>query len=317
MGELKILDKRWVKYIRSSHAKSGSMYGLFKPHKENNPARVITSGCVTAIEFLSVFVEKYSYKEVDKTNSRIKDTSEILDIIDDINNNNNNDNNNNSNNNNNMITNSSILVSFDIVNMFPSIDNISGLVEVSEILSNRESDFSPAECILEALTICLECNNFDNVFYLQENGTAMDPHMSCSYSDIAMYRFDIKALNYRPGVQCWKRFRDDIFCLWNHSLEELQKFFEFMNNVDTTRKIKFTMSVACESVLEFLDMDVFAKLTDSFTYVLPSTCYPKKNINNVTKGIALRLRRICDTDEKFDIRSSDYQNFCQKTVSSY
>ena len=88
-----------------------------------------------------------------------------------------------------------------------------------------------------------------------------------------------------------------------------------MNNVDTTGKIKFTRSVANELVLEFLDlslhidehnkicMDVFANSTDSFTYVLPSTCYPKKNINNVPKGIALRLRRICDTDEKFHIRS--------------
>ena len=56
-------------------------------------------------------------------------------------------------------------------------------------------------------------------------------------------------------------------------------------------------------------VDVFAKLTNSFTYVLPSTCYPKKNINNVPKGIALRLRRICDTDEKFDIRSYEYQNY--------
>ena len=74
-------------------------------------------------------------------------------------------------------------------------------------------------------------------------------------------------------------------------------------------------------VLGFLDLnlhigehskicvDVFLKPTNSFTYVLPSTCYPKKNINNVPKGIALRLRRICDTDEKFDIRSSEYQNY--------
>ena len=44
-------------------------------------------------------------------------------------------------------------------------------------------------------------------------------------------------------------------------------------------------------------------------YVLPSTCYPKKNINNVAKGIALRLRRICDTDEKSDICSSEHQNY--------
>ena len=32
---------------------------LFKTHKENNPARFITSGCGTAIEFLSIFVERY------------------------------------------------------------------------------------------------------------------------------------------------------------------------------------------------------------------------------------------------------------------
>ena len=185
---------------------------------------------------------------------------------------------------------------------------------VSEILSNKESDFPPAECILEALTICLECNNsvFDNVFYLQENGTAMGSHMSCSYSDIAMYRVDIKALNYRPGVQCWKRFRDDIFCLWNHSLEELQKLFEFVNNVDTTGKIKFTMSVDLSLHIDEhkkICVDVFAKPTNRFIYVLPSTCYPKKNIKNVPKGIALRLRRICDTDEKFDIRSYKNQNY--------
>ena len=56
-------------------------------------------------------------------------------------------------------------------------------------------------------------------------------------------------------------------------------------------------------------VDAFAKPTKSFTYVLPCTCYSKKNINNVPKDIALMLRRICDTDEKFDIRSYEYQNY--------
>ena len=86
-----------------------------------------------------------------------------------------------------------------------------------------------------------------------------------------------------------------------------------MNNADAAGKMKFTMSVVNESVLAFLDLSLhvdehskicvnfFAKPTNSFTYVLPSTCYPKKNIKNVPKGIVLRLRRIWYTDEKFVI----------------
>ena len=103
-------------------------------------------------------------------------------------------------NDNNILTEDSVLVSFDIVNMFPSIDNVSGLEAVFQIPENRETDFPPAECILEALKLRLKYNNcvFNEKFYLQEDGTAMEPHMSCSYSDIAMYRFDLKALNYTP-----------------------------------------------------------------------------------------------------------------------
>ena len=35
----------------------------------------------------------------------------------------------------------------------------------------------------------------------------------------------------------------------------------------------------------------------------------QKSINKVPKGIPLRLTRICDSDEKFDIQSSEYQNY--------
>ena len=58
-----------------------------------------------------------------------------------------------------------------------------------------------------------------------------------------------------------------------------------------------------------INVDAYSKLTNSFTYVLPSTCYPYKNIRNAPKGIVLRLRHICDTDEKYNQRSSEYQNY--------
>ena len=48
---------------------------------------------------------------------------------------------------------------------------------------------------------------------------------------------------------------------------------------------------------------VHSKPANSFTYVLPITCYPSESINNIPRGIALRLRQICDSDEKFKHRS--------------
>ena len=41
----------------------------------------------------------------------------------------------------NILTKDSVLVSFDIVNMFLSISNVSGLKAVSEILENMETNF--------------------------------------------------------------------------------------------------------------------------------------------------------------------------------
>ena len=81
----------------------------------------------------------------------------------------------------------------DVEQQFPSIDNFLGVEAVSKILHNREPGFPPAECILDALKLCLECNNsgFNNQVYLQVDRTVMGPHISCSYSDIATTMFII------------------------------------------------------------------------------------------------------------------------------
>ena len=134
------------------------MYSLVKTHKVGNPVRVITSGCGTAIENLSIFVEKCLYSEVLKIESRVKDTSEMLTIIDNLNKSN-------------TLTSDCRSVSFDIINMFPSIDNISGLKAVKSILDARQDQFPPTTCIIEALKLCLECKNsiFNYKHFLQSD----------------------------------------------------------------------------------------------------------------------------------------------------
>ena len=130
------------------------------------------------------------------------------------------------------------------------------------------------------------------------------PLHSCDYlqKTSMLNYFDIKTLEFNPPVICWKRFRDYIFVVCPHTLEELQVFFNYMNNADQSKRIQFTMEVPKDS-LEFLDLklmfdkeskkisvDVFSKATNSFTYVLPNTCFPKSNIENIPKGVAFKCK---------------------------
>ena len=105
-----VLCKTWQKFIEPSHVTPGKMCGLVKTHKVNNLVRVITSDYATAVENLSIFVERCLYPEVLKIKSRIQDTSEMLNFIDYLNKSN-------------ILTEDYTLASFDINNIFPRKDN--------------------------------------------------------------------------------------------------------------------------------------------------------------------------------------------------
>ena len=92
------------------------MYGNVKTHKVDTPTRVITSGYNTAIENLSIFVGNVLYDIASELPSRIKDTNHMLDIIGSLNFLD--------------LPLNSTFVSFDIINMFPNIDNDWGLSPV-------------------------------------------------------------------------------------------------------------------------------------------------------------------------------------------
>ena len=152
------------------------MYGNIKKHKADNPASVITSGCNTAVEHLSISIEKVLYGIASELPSRIKETNHMLDIIDDLNNLN--------------LYPESVLVSFDIINMFPVIDNKMGINSAIKLLDERACKSPPTQCVIEAHELCSNFNHsiFNNTNYIQTDGTAQGPHMSCSYSEYSYGR---------------------------------------------------------------------------------------------------------------------------------
>ena len=141
--------------------------------------------------------------------------------------------------------------------------------------------------------------------------------MSCSYADIAKADFDKGASEYHLSPTMWKRFRHDIFVLWLYDRQSLVLFQDYINTLDPTQKIKITMEVAEPgNYLEFLNLkrkwekgkiteDVYSTPYNSFTYALPTICYSRKSINNIPHSIAQRLKRVCDSDEKFKHQTSE------------
>ena len=117
------------------------MYGLIKTHKVGNPARVITSGFSTAMEKLSISVEKVLFDLANDLPSRIRHTGHMLNIVDELNRSN--------------LPSESILVEFDTVNMFPSTDNIFGSKTVFEILESRVNNYPSTQSVIETLELCL------------------------------------------------------------------------------------------------------------------------------------------------------------------
>ena len=94
---------------------------------------MIIRGCTTAIEKLSILVENFFYTIADNLPSKIKGTNIMLEIIDQLNEF--------------VLTDNFVLVSFDAVNMFPSIDNRSGLESVKNILIANEFDMDSTQLL--------------------------------------------------------------------------------------------------------------------------------------------------------------------------
>ena len=101
-----------------------------------------------------------------------------------------------------MIPNDTIFVSFDIVNMYPSIDKDRGIAAVRNALEARTNKSPSTDCITEGLEICLKCNNsrFGSQNLLQLNGTATGAPNSCSYADLAVFNIDKNVLQAKRNT---------------------------------------------------------------------------------------------------------------------
>ncbi|CAJ0964531.1 unnamed protein product [Ranitomeya imitator] len=312
--ELGILDPKTCEFLTNPHPIIPVFNTIPKIHKnlEKPPGRPIVASTDSILSPLAVYLEKILTPLIRLSKSFILDTGSFLNILKELG----------------SIPTGAILVTMDVKDLYTSIPHIEGINSVHKLLT--KSNFLPDQINLcvELLTIILTRNYFmfQDDFYLQVRGTAMGSNVAPPYANSYMADFEESHIyshsSFRNNVIVWKRYIDDVFCIWGGTLESLASFFDWLNTA--WPGISFTMSHDLTRI-NFLDTmvilqsdgsistDLYTKSTDrnsllhftSFHTPATKKSVPKSQFQRVSKIVSdgeLRSLRLQEMTAKFSQR---------------
>ena len=302
------IDDKTREYLIQTDVKPGRFYILPKVHKPGNPGRPIVSSNSHPTERISHFVDYYLQPLVHKLPSFVKDTNDFLNKLLTIS----------------TLPANSLLVTLDVSSLYTNIPHNEGIYACDHFLTTASHKTIPTTKLCDLIRMILNFNNFtfNNNHYLQIHGTAMGTKMAPSYANLFLGYFEAKALENAPfQPHTWFRYIDDIFMIWTEGLDNLKVFIDYLNSIHPT--IKFTSSHSSTNV-PFLDVnvsltdngdistDLYTKPTDKHQHLLYSSCHPSHTKKAIPFSLALRLRRICSTDETFNTRAAQLTTYLLK-----
>ena len=295
LKDRKLLPIEHIQFLTTKNPRTPIFYMLPKIHKPNNPGRPIVSGCDGPTENLSAYVDSYIKPLAQKVNSYLKDTNQFLQKPNELG----------------QIPPNSFLVTIDVVALYTNIPHSEGILAVKEALETRAEKQPLTWVLLRMLYLVLTKTafKFNDRYYEQTSGTTMGSRCAPSLAILFMAQLEEKFLNtYHLAPLVWWRYIDNIFMIWPHSEEELDSFTQALNNVHDSIKFTFDRS---KTRVNFLDVNIFkeengnintglyTKPTDAHMYLHFNSYHPKHQKTGIPYSQAIRLRRICSTQEQF------------------
>ena len=181
----KISDKQ-LKYFTYQYKKVtnlGKLYLLPKIHKRlaNVPGRPVISNCGTPTEKASEFLDHHLKPVMQKGKSYIKDSGDFINKIKELQ----------------SIPNGAILVTSDVVALYPSIPHEAGLKALKNALDNRENKSISTEDLIKMARFVLQNNyfEFNGIVKQQILGTAIGTKFAPMYACIFMDKLETDFLN--------------------------------------------------------------------------------------------------------------------------
>ena len=252
----KEIDKKIMEYLIKKKPQFRRFYLLPKIHERtfNVPGRPVISNNGTATENISAFLDFYLEPIVQTIPHILEDTRDFLCRLNDLP----------------EIPENSILVTFDVVQLYPNILHEEGIEIMKTFLNERDNKPVSTESLCDLAKLILKENYFElgDEVYRQILGTAIGTKFAPTYANIFMAglkRKIFESSEFNPFL--WLR-------LWTEGEENLNNFFKYLNEFHPT--IKFTMEKSNEKI-NFLDVvvykenkhlstDLYTKDTDTHQY---------------------------------------------------
>ncbi len=335
------LTEKEQQYLTDFEVKTSNFYGLPKIHKSTviinevkqtaedfiqciDPAdlkfRPIVAGPSCATHRLSNFIDILLRPYIKFVKSYVRDDIDFLTHLPET------------------IKESSVFVSFDVTSLYTNISHELGIRAISYWLNNYTSSETnhsriSKQFILDGLKLVLENNTFQfgRMHFRQISGTAMGTKMAPSYATLVLGYLELKLYSIFEEhfgsagkeylIENFKRFLDDVFCIWDQELYgDISILLDMLNNLDSN--IKFTIEIGKDG-LPFLDImvkrdgtrittDLFYKPTDSKLYLDFHSCHPRNTKINVPYNLARRICTICLDTEDRDFRLQELKEFLTK-----
>ena len=125
--------------------------------------------------------------------------------------------------------------------LYPNLAYHSGFKTLKEALEKRDVKKIPTEDLVKMAEFLLNNNifEFNSKAYQQKSGTAIGTKFASPYACIYMDEVEQKFLetqSKKPLI--WLRYIDDIFFIWTHGEQKLNRFLKDLNNF--TPNLSFT-----------------------------------------------------------------------------
>lgn len=304
------LSKKQFHWISDVKNELGIIYGLPKIHKAGNPLRPIISQCNSLTNKLHTYLQQVLKIGEAQIPNLIKDSTDFLNKLKKQNH---------------RIKNDTILVTLDVESLYTNIPLESGIDWIVEHYTKTLKDWKryvidikpiPAALLKRILEFTLRnCYfTFNGAIYQQIQGLTMGGGSSVQNANIIMYKFFQKFHKENPkNVWAHDRFIDDLFGIWNRTLDDLNKYFRILNNFHPN--FKFTLNQSTTEI-PFLDVNVikingglqttiYTKPTDKKLYLNFASCHPPHTKRSIPFSQFLRLKRIVSDPTDLIIKANN------------